>query len=124
MTPPPAAALELREEDLRLDVHSNASNVSYLTLRHIPTGLNVGTACGPGCEYVSQHKAKAALLDTLTKMVAEKAAREAPSVRGCRCPPDHQTEPHTCPYREEINHDDATLCTCCNGCRRECLYDI
>jgi len=33
------------------------------------------------------------------------------------------TEPHTCPFAEEIN-DDETLCRCCDGCQHECAMDI
>jgi hypothetical protein len=33
--------------------------------------------------------------------------------------------PHGCPYQEEINDStDESYCTCCDDCRRECLYDI
>jgi len=34
------------------------------------------------------------------------------------------TEPHPCPYREEINDDSETLCTCCQECAQECANDI
>lgn len=40
---------------------------------------------------------------------------------GCPNPP---TEPHTCPFAEEINEDSVTLCTCCPDCTRECARDI
>lgn len=29
-------------------------------------------------------------------------------------------EPHTCPYKSEINDDDESLCTCCDDCAQEC----
>jgi len=34
------------------------------------------------------------------------------------------TEPHTCPFAEEINDDSETLCTCCDDCTQECAWDI
>ena len=33
-------------------------------------------------------------------------------------------ELHTCPYKEEINNDSATLCNCCKECKYDCLRDI
>lgn len=33
-------------------------------------------------------------------------------------------QPHTCPYREEVNNDCETLCTCTDEERHECLMDI
>lgn len=33
-------------------------------------------------------------------------------------------EPHTCPYKEEINDDSETLCTCCDECAHQCRMDI
>ena len=34
------------------------------------------------------------------------------------------TAPHTCPYQDEINGDDETLCTCCESCEHSCAMDI
>jgi len=34
------------------------------------------------------------------------------------------TEPHSCPFSEEINDDSTTLCTCCADCMQECADDI
>lgn len=34
------------------------------------------------------------------------------------------TEPHTCPFAEEINDDYDSLCTCCDECAHECAMDI
>lgn len=35
------------------------------------------------------------------------------------------TEPHSCPYAEEINDDfDEEHCECCDDCRQECVWDI
>ena len=33
-------------------------------------------------------------------------------------------EPHTCPYKEDINGDSETLCQCCDGCQSDCARDI
>lgn len=41
-----------------------------------------------------------------------------------RCSKNEKTEPHTCPYKEEINDDYESLCTCCKDCEHECLMDI
>lgn len=40
---------------------------------------------------------------------------------GCSHP---ATEPHTCPFREEISDDYETMCRCCGVCQRECAYDV
>lgn len=42
----------------------------------------------------------------------------------CTCSEDSGIEPHTCPFAEEINGDDTTLCTCCDYCTTQCAYDI
>ena len=34
------------------------------------------------------------------------------------------TKPHTCPYKEDINHDSETKCTCCSVCTQNCADDI
>jgi len=34
------------------------------------------------------------------------------------------TEPHTCPYGEEILGDFKTLCNCCTDCEHNCAMDI
>lgn len=33
-------------------------------------------------------------------------------------------KPHTCPYKEEINGDSTTLCTCDEAQTHECMMDI
>ena len=33
------------------------------------------------------------------------------------------TEPHICPYKDELD-DDKTLCTCCADCENNCADDI
>jgi len=37
---------------------------------------------------------------------------------------NEKSEPHTCPFKEEINHDLKTLCECCDNCTYECAMDI
>jgi len=32
--------------------------------------------------------------------------------------------PYPCPYRVQIEHDDQTLCSCCDRCRDECERNI
>lgn len=34
------------------------------------------------------------------------------------------TEPHTCPYAEDIHEDSKTLCTCCSECEGQCADEI
>lgn len=41
---------------------------------------------------------------------------------GCTC--SSSEEAHTCPYKEEINQDFDTLCTCCAECQYQCCQDI
>jgi len=31
---------------------------------------------------------------------------------------------HTCPYKEDINNDSRTRCTCCSNCSNNCRNDI
>lgn len=40
------------------------------------------------------------------------------------CKKNPATEPHTCPYAEDINDDHTTLCTCCRECENNCCDDI
>jgi len=43
----------------------------------------------------------------------------------CRCGVNPATEPHSCPYAEDINgNDDSDFCTCCADCQHECAMDI
>lgn len=41
-----------------------------------------------------------------------------------RCGVNDATEPHSCPYKADINDDPDTLCTCCSECANECAMDI
>lgn len=40
-----------------------------------------------------------------------------------RCGDNYATEPHPCPFAQEINDDD-TMCTCCEACTNDCADDI
>jgi len=40
-----------------------------------------------------------------------------------RCGKNHASEPHPCPFQEEINNDP-TSCTCCDECTQECINEI
>ena len=42
----------------------------------------------------------------------------------CECGKNPATEPHTCPYKEEIEDDHTTLCTCCKECEDQCADDV
>ena len=45
-------------------------------------------------------------------------------LQACDCGPHRHREPHGCPYREDVNNDFETLCTCCELCTEECASDI
>ena len=47
--------------------------------------------------------------------------KETPETCGCG---GINVELHTCPYREDINGDYETLCSCCSECTHQCLMDI
>lgn len=34
------------------------------------------------------------------------------------------TDPHPCPFKEDIHNDGETLCDCCDECAHECSMDI
>jgi hypothetical protein len=40
-----------------------------------------------------------------------------------RCGKAPATEPHTCPYYDEI-YDEEIICTCCEECEQGCCDDI
>ena len=40
----------------------------------------------------------------------------------CQC--EESYDEHTCPYREDIDGDSESLCTCCAECTNECAMDI
>ena len=37
---------------------------------------------------------------------------------------EYVTEPHTCPFAEDVHGDSDTLCACCAACESECMADI
>jgi hypothetical protein len=41
-----------------------------------------------------------------------------------RCLVNEEADPHTCPFRAEINDDNETECSCCEDCTHECAMDI
>ena len=41
----------------------------------------------------------------------------------CSCKCDEVSEPHTCPYSEELGGSDE-LCNCCSYCTSECASDV
>jgi hypothetical protein len=42
-----------------------------------------------------------------------------------KCKKNPRQEPHSCPYRVEIDDDnDPEYCMCCKECEGECLDDI
>ena len=42
----------------------------------------------------------------------------------CKCGENPATEPHPCPFNEDLHGDSETLCTCCEDCRYQCAMDI
>ena len=53
------------------------------------------------------------------------AAEFIEAVEKCEsCGKNDATEPHTCPYAEEINNNSETLCNCCQDCVNQCAMDI
>ena len=42
----------------------------------------------------------------------------------CKCGKSAATEPHPCPFAQDLYGDSETLCTCCDDCRHECAMDI
>ena len=41
-----------------------------------------------------------------------------------QCKKNKATEPHTCPYAEDVQGDNKTLCNCCEDCEGGCAHDI
>ena len=31
---------------------------------------------------------------------------------------------HLCPFKEEVNNDEKSLCNCCEECTHDCLMDV
>lgn len=72
-------------------------------------------------EVLKRLKEKAEKIKEELKLIEEVEAWEESKCTRCG---GEGTEPHTCPYAEEIHYDYDTLCTCCEDCTHECLMDI
>lgn len=47
------------------------------------------------------------------------------SIKMCKCGENPETEPHMCPYAQDIDgNDDPEYCTCCSECVNTCCDDI
>lgn len=44
--------------------------------------------------------------------------------RSTNCLGEATPEAHTCPYKEDIDEDIATLCRCCKECQQQCEAEI
>lgn len=42
----------------------------------------------------------------------------------CRCGEMSSEDEHLCPYKEDVNNDSETLCSCCDYCTQQCAMDI
>jgi len=42
----------------------------------------------------------------------------------CTCDEQKFPEEHSCPFKEDINNDPDTKCTCCPECTYQCAMDI
>lgn len=42
-------------------------------------------------------------------------------IDGCQRP---VSEPHPCPFAEDVNNDSESLCNCCAACEYQCSQDI
>ena len=49
---------------------------------------------------------------------------ESHEVEMCSCGKNPASLPHLCPYKQDTNGDNETLCTCCDDCTHECAVDI
>lgn len=45
-------------------------------------------------------------------------------IRSKVCSHTTTEEPHTCPYKSDVNNDNETLCRCCGSCAHECAMDV
>lgn len=57
-------------------------------------------------------------------MTSERTVQAAIASKCERCGKEAGREPHSCPYKSEINDDSETLCTCCWDCQVECSDNI
>ena len=42
----------------------------------------------------------------------------------CRCHEMTEDDMHPCPYAQDIEDDNESLCNCCNSCTEDCALDI
>lgn len=40
------------------------------------------------------------------------------------CDKNPATEPHVCPFAQDVHNDSEYECTCCDECTHECAMDI
>jgi len=59
-------------------------------------------------------------MKTKSKSPKKKKAK----IEMCKCGKNPASEPHTCPYAEDIAGNYEDLCTCCDDCTRNCIDDI
>lgn len=68
------------------------------------------------------------MTDESTNIEQSHVAADCPNdriVMCCSCGVNPATEPHSCPYADEIgDNDDPEYCTCCDDCMHECAMDI
>lgn len=58
------------------------------------------------------------------KKTNKKPAKKVETEERCDKCGGPASEPHPCPYAEEIGGDCETLCNCCPNCTGECAMDI
>jgi hypothetical protein len=48
-----------------------------------------------------------------------------PESKKCpHCEKNLATDPHPCPFAQDVNNDNEFECICCDDCTRECAADI
>lgn len=89
---------------------------------HIHGGerITIGPEIGPPVTFVREDVSR--LLGSSDSAEAGDGKVPCDGNRSVCC--NEPTEPHTCPYAEEINEDYESLCNCCEKCEHECVMDI
>lgn len=83
--------------------------------RHPGSGLYSMADLGPVCKEFL----------TAQPQEGDMVANDGESKAGvCQCGRNPQTEPHPCPFSEDVYNDSETLCTCCYDCEHACAMDI
>ena len=54
----------------------------------------------------------------------DKVVRRLLNAKCKMCMKNYAEDEHACPYKEEIDNDDTSLCNCCPNCTEECNNDI